>query len=419
MRLSRFGEKFTGHAGILDLMDDLGQALAGSEQVYMMGGGNPSHIPAVQERLRLNMEHLLRDDGAFERLIGNYAPPQGEPGFIRALASLLRREYGWPIGPENIALTNGSQNAFFFLFNMFAGPMSDGTCRQILLPLAPEYIGYADVGLSDDFFRSVRPEIEMIGKHTFKYRVDFGAIHMDDSVGAICVSRPTNPTGNVLTDEEIQRLSDMARERQIPLIIDNAYGTPFPHIIFTDAQPFWDEHIILLMSLSKLGLPGPRTGIVIANEHIVRGITALNAITNLAPNPVGAALVREWMESGAIIHISRDIIQPYYRERAEQALAWLHQEMDDLPFSVHLAEGAIFLWLWFQHLPITSRELYERLKARRVVVVPGQYFFPGLQEEWRHKYECIRMTYSQDAETVRTGIRIISEVVHRVYDNGA
>jgi len=76
----------------------------------------------------------------------------------------------------------------------------------------------------------------------------------------------------------------------------------------------------------------------------------------------------------------------------------------------------MFLWLWFKDLPITSQELYERLKERRVIVVPGHYFFPGLNEEWRHKHECIRMTYSQDEETVREGIRIIGEVVRRAYD---
>ena len=39
------------------------------------------------------------------------------------------------------------ESAFFYLFNMLAGEFSDGTMGRILLPLAPEYIGYADQGL--------------------------------------------------------------------------------------------------------------------------------------------------------------------------------------------------------------------------------------------------------------------------------
>ena len=45
-------------------------------------------------------------------------------------------------------------------------------------------------------------------------------------IGAICCSRPTNPTGNVLTDGEMARLDTLAQEHGIPLIIDNAYGIP-------------------------------------------------------------------------------------------------------------------------------------------------------------------------------------------------
>ena len=416
MRFSRFGQRFTGDAGILRLMDDLGRALATKERVYMMGGGNPAHIPAVEERFHRAAQRLLDTEGAFERAVGNYPAPQGDVAFIQALAQLLRRELGWNVGPENIALTNGSQTTFFYLFNLFAGEYEDGTFKKILLPLAPEYIGYADVGITPDIFVSVRPDITFLDEHTFKYRVNFDALRVDESIGAIAVSRPTNPTGNVLTDEEISHLSKLAREHGIPFIIDNAYGVPFPHMIFTEAQPIWDDHIVVCMSLSKLGLPGVRTGIIVANEDIIRAVSALNAIISLAPTSMGAALVHELVESGEIIDISRNIIRPYYQRMAAKSIEWLQAELDGLPFYIHAAEGAMFLWLWFRDLPITGYELYERLKERRVIVVPGHYFFPGLQEEWTHKHECIRMTYSQDEESVREGIRIIGDVVRRAYD---
>jgi valine--pyruvate aminotransferase len=46
----------------------------------------------------------------------------------------------------------------------------------------------------------------------------------------------------------------------------------------------------------------------------------------------------------------------------------------------------------------------------------GHHFFPGLKEDWRHKNECLRMTYSQDPETVAAGIKIIAEEVRRACD---
>ena len=53
MKLSKFGNKFTGHSGILSLMDDLGAAMAaGSGDVLMLGGGNPGRVPAMEAMFR-------------------------------------------------------------------------------------------------------------------------------------------------------------------------------------------------------------------------------------------------------------------------------------------------------------------------------------------------------------------------------
>ena len=216
MDFSDFGKRFAGEIGIGELMDDLGDALVADPAPLMLGGGNPAHVPEVQAVFKKRMEDILSNHGEFERVIGNYDTPQGAKAFIGALAELFRGEFGWDIGPENIALTNGSQNAFFSLFNLFAGKFDGAISKQILLPLAPEYIGYSEVGLESDFFRSARPDIEILNDRLFKYRVDFDQLKVDDRVGAVCFSRPTNPTGNVVTDQEVSRLRDLAMHREFP-----------------------------------------------------------------------------------------------------------------------------------------------------------------------------------------------------------
>ena len=163
MRFSRFGQRLTCDAGILSLMDDLGSARNDYEgEMMMMGGGNPGHVPEFQDLLRSHLQEICSDRAAFDELVGAYSPPQGDAAFIAVLADLLSRQYGRPVGPENICLTNGSQTAFFMLFNLFAGEHPNGSRKKICLPLAPEYIGYADLGLCDDFFVSTKPKIERI-----------------------------------------------------------------------------------------------------------------------------------------------------------------------------------------------------------------------------------------------------------------
>lgn len=415
MRFSAFGEKLSAGAGILSLMEDLGLALAEGGKI-MMGGGNPGLIPEIQAVMRARLQEIANDEASLRRLIGIYDPPRGDGEFLQALAALLRREYGWDLSEENLCLTHGSQGAFFLLFNILAGRYADGSRRKILLPMAPEYIGYADLGLEPDLFTSVRPRIETIGAHSFKYRVDFDRIAITEEIGAICVSRPTNPTGNVLTDAEIAGLARLAEQHDIPLIIDGAYGLPFPGMIYAKAAPVWNKNLILCLSLSKFGLPAVRTGIVIADRRIIGLLSGVNAVVNLAPSSFGAMLVTNIVQSGEILRLSREVVRPFYERKRDLALAAVTEAFAGLPYRVHVAEGAFFLWMWFPGLPVPSRVVYERLKARGVVVVSGDYFFPGLAPGWEHTGECLRLTYSQDEVEVRQGIGIIADEIRRVFD---
>ncbi len=404
MQFSKFGEKFNQYSGITQLMDDLNDGLR-TPGAIMLGGGNPAAIPAMLDYFRQASEEMLAS-GELVAALANYDGPQGKDAFVKALAQLFRETYGWDISEKNISLTNGSQSGFFYLFNLLAGKQPDGSHKKVLLPIAPEYIGYGDAGIDEDIFVSYHPEIELLDNGLFKYHVDFEQLTVDDSVAAICASRPTNPTGNVLTDEEVRKLDKLARENNIPLIIDNAYGLPFPNIIFEDVEPFWNENTILCMSLSKLGLPGVRCGIVIASEEITQALTNMNGIISLAPGSVGPALANHIIGKGDLLKLSSEVIKPFYKQKSQRAVELLQEAITDERFRIHKPEGAIFLWLWFDELPITTMELYQRLKARGVLIVPGEYFFIGQKDEWDHAHQCLRMNYVQDDEMMQKALRL-------------
>ena len=416
-QFSKFGQHLAAGSGIGELMDDLGNALASaSPSLKMLGGGQPAHIPAIHAVWQQRVAEILAETGGLERSLTCYDPPRGNPLFLNAIAKLFRDSFGWDIGPQNVAVTSGGQSAFFFLFNLLAGEMPDGHHRRILLPLVPEYIGYANQGINGGLFHAVPPLIEVSGPHDFKYRVNFDQLHITPNIAAICASRPTNPTGNVLTDEEISQLSALAKHHGIPLILDNAYGTPFPNILFTSARPFWEPHVILTLSLSKLGLPGTRTGIVIGPPEIIRALSSMTAIAGLSNPNIGQQITLPLIESGRILELSRDLIRPFYQEkcaRARQAAADAFGE--DIDWFMHRSEGALFLWLWFPGLTITSQELYERLKQREVLIIPGHHFFFGLDDTtpWPHRHQCIRVSYAMDEEIVREGLEIIAQEVRK------
>jgi len=501
MKFSNFAAQFDRDSGILRLMNDLGQALDGrgrgadggddtpdrDRDIQMLGGGNPASIPAAEAVFRAEMAEFMARGDAFERMLGNYDSPQGNAAFIEALADSLARDFGWPISAANIAVTNGSQSAFGILFNLFAGEYPGGAFKKILLPLTPEYIGYADVGLgARPIFTANKPRIEDFlgdddgdgdthprprlkdcggdesedcggdesrgggdgdvgdgdvgdgdvgdggGGRLFKYRVDFDRVEAalagdggdagdttgDNRIGAVCISRPTNPTGNMVTDGELARLSELTRAAGLPLIVDGAYGLPFPGIVFGRAMPCWAPHMILCLSLSKLGMPGARTGIVIAPPEVIAQLTAANAIFALAPGRFGPSLATRLIKSGELSTLCADVIKPYYRKRSRAAIAQVAAEMADLPVRIHASEGAIFLWLWFPGLPISTETLYRRLKNRGVLVIAGRHFFPGLNAPWPHRDECIRVTFAAGESEVERGLSIIAEEARRAYTAG-
>ena len=418
MKLSLFGEKLTNGSGIVDLMQDLGSALNENPNMIFMGGGNPARIPQMEAVFKTQYKKLIESSEQLYSTTGVYQSPQGEQGFRREIAAMLNKQFDWPVTEENIAVSNGSQSAFYILFNLLAGQMPDGSFKSIHLPLTPEYIGYNDLGLSDNFFTGSKPEIELIGDDQFKYHVNFDDLSVGEDTAALCVSRPTNPTANMLTDDEIKHLDSIANKADIPLIIDGAYGVPFPNINFVDVESHWNNNTILVLSLSKLGLPGVRTGIVIASKEITQAFSNANTVINLASGNIGPSLTRDLFASNKIVDLSKQYVQPFYKQRSQQVMALFQQAMTDIPCRIHLSEGAIFLWLWFEGLPITSEDLYQRLKQRGVLVVSGHHFFAGIDHDWPHQHQCIRVSYGQDLSEIKQGIIIIAEEAKLAYQQG-
>ena len=240
MTFSLFGDKFTRHSGITLLMEDLNDGLR-TPGAIMLGGGNPAQIPEMQDYFQTLPPTCWKVAKRLMHCVTTTVH-RGKRSYSHCLPECCA-QLGWDIEPQNIALTNGSQSAFFYLFNLFAGRRADGRVkkccsrwhRNTLATLTPDW--------KKILFVSARPNIELLPEGQFKYHVDFEHLHIGEETGMICVSRPTNPTGNVITDEELLKLDALANQHGIPLVIDNAYGVPFPGIIFSESAPAMESGI--------------------------------------------------------------------------------------------------------------------------------------------------------------------------------
>ena len=386
-----------------------------------MSAGNPLILPEVEQLWRDCTAELLANSSEFGEVVCRYGSSQGYGPLISAIATDFNRRYNLNLSDRNILITPGSQTLYFYAANAFGGYIPNGNLKQIVLPLSPDYTGYGGVSLAPEALVAYKPTLDIdAAAHKFKYRPDFSQLTIAENTGCVIFSRPCNPTGNVLTDEEVQKIASLAAPFNVPVLIDSAYGPPFPALNFTEMTPVFGENILHCMSLSKAGLPGERIGVAIGDVKWIQVLESFQTNLCIHPSRYGQAIAARAINSGALAEISLQVIRPFYQNKFDVVENTLNQAMPkDLPWFLHRGEGAIFAWLWLKDLPVTDKEFYQQLKQVGVIVVPGSSFFPGLQENWPHKQQCLRISLTASDEEIAIGMQRLAKVAEQVYQQSS
>lgn len=414
--LSQFGEQMSQLTGVRAIMKDIIETLrsgAGKEFINL-SAGNPVILPEVEQLWRDCTADLL-DSKEYGEVVCRYGSSQGYAPLIDAVVKDFNHRYGLNLNSNNILITPGSQSLYFYGANAFGGYTKEGALRRVVLPLSPDYTGYGGVSLTPEALVAYKPTLDIdTTNHRFKYRPDFSQLQITEDTGCVIFSRPCNPTGNVLSDEEVNKIKTLAGVYDVPVLIDSAYAPPFPALNFTPMIPQFGDNIIHCMSLSKAGLPGERIGIAIGDSKLINILESFQTNAAIHSSRYGQAIAARAINSGQLAEISTSIIRPHYQKKLAILAETLDEQMPkDFAWFLHQGEGAIFAWLWLQDLSITDWKFYQKLKQIGVIAVPGSTFFPGLKEDWQHKKQCLRIsltaTESEIAEAMKRLARVINE----------
>lgn len=420
--LSHYGNEMSRLTGVRAIMKDIIETLrAGAGQEFInLSAGNPLIVPEVEQLWRDCTVDLLASS-EYGEVVCRYGASQGYQPLIEAIVHDFNQRYGLNLSDRNILITPGSQSLYFYATNAFGGYTSSGQLKKIVLPLSPDYTGYGGVTLTPEALVAYKPALDIDAPaHRFKYRPDFTQLEIDETTGCVLFSRPCNPTGNVLTDEEVRKIAALAAPYDVPVLIDSAYAPPFPALNFTEMAPIFGGNIIHCMSLSKAGLPGERIGIVIGDEQVVQVLECFQTNMCIHSPRYGQAIAARAIKSGALADIAANVIRPFYQNKIRIIESTLDQLMpNDIPWFLHRGEGAIFTWLWLKDLPMTDWELYQELKQVGVIVVPGSSFFPGLREDWDHTRQCVRISLTAGDKEIEVGMKRLTEVVKTIYQRSA
>jgi len=335
------------------------EARRAGKKVYSLNIGQPD-IPTPKEIL----DRLRSYD---ERNVP-YGPSQGLPEFIETLRGYYAR-VGLTVATEEIFVTTGGSEAILFVLGALA---DDGDEVVVFEPFYTNYSGFASlIGVKlvpvttraeDGYHLPPREAIEAkIGPKT----------------RAILVCTPNNPTGTVYTDEEMERLGAICRERGLFLVCDEVYRE-FAYDGRRQRSCLTllgiEDRVVMVDSLSKrVSLCGIRVGnIVSRNRELMAAILKFGQ-ARLCPPTLGqfAACALGDVPPSYIEGVIRD-----YQRRRDV----VYEALTAAPgVTVRKPEGAFYLCA---KLPIDDAERFAIFMLRdfavdgeTVMVAPADGFY--------------------------------------------
>jgi len=416
MELSAWGTKMAALSGIRSIMEDIAVTSTGADsgEWLNLSPGNPAAIPeAAATWQRLEQEAVA--DG-FAAASGRYGPSRGTDGLVQAIVRYFNQRYGWGISAQNVLVGPGSQLLCFIATTIFTGPHPGGN-RKLVLPATPDYTGYQGLNLEPGGIAGLPSRIVREDNRHFHYALEPGPLRQGEPPGMMLLSSPSNPACRSITAGELAELVSIAEAYDIPLVVDNAYGEPFPTITASSARPVHHPNVINCFTLSKAGLAGERIGFAIGGTQPISAMLSFLANCALHAPQLIQAVVARALDSGELDTLTASIIRPYYVNKRRSAEKLLEELLpSSIRWRLHSSDGGMFCWLWIDEPWFDDLTMYEEMKRRKVFIVPGRHFFVPSPEAPpdEHSTRCIRLSLSADESVIAEGTARLARALEQM-----
>lgn len=339
-------------------------------------------------------EHIKK---AAEASIANnhshYAPSNGTPGLRKAAADFLAEKYGQKYDPSEILITNGVTES---IYDFLTAVLNPGDVVLVPTPIFPLYIGDAlsmgatveQIDTSDDDFKLTPDKLQAA---LDKY---------GDRVKALVMNYPTNPTGVMYTQDELDALADVVRDKPIFVLADEIYSElnyDQPH---ASMEKTLHDQVVLMNGVSKArAMTGYRIGVVAAPKPILDQIAKIHqAITTTEPTPMQDA-AEEALADG------KDDALPMKKEFQKRRDV-LYDGLTQLGFECVKPKGAFYI---FAKIPAgleqdDTKFIYDLAEKGRVAVVAGSFFAKGGEGY-------IRLSYATSMDNIKEGLKRLKQYV--------
>jgi aspartate aminotransferase/aminotransferase len=318
----------------------------------------------------------------------HYSHSRGVPELRRRLAEYYGREYGVPVDPDReIIVTAGSKIAIHMSLMAVLNPGDE------VLVLEPAWVSYTE-------------QVKLCHGVPVMVPQDRSIFQLGEFVTprtrAIIVNNPNNPSGKVLTREELEHLHGLADRGNLFLLSDEAYSDFLLDGAFISCGALDPEkkHTIVCNSMSKnYGMSGWRIGYVIGRASLMDEVLKINQhLVTCPPTILQYYLERHFDE---ILDITRPQIADVVRRRRELAAFMDARGMSRLP-----GDATFYFFVSIARSALSSEEFCTRLLTEHhVSTVPGIGYGKSCDR-------FIRVSVGTESmERTREGLRLVAALI--------
>ncbi len=304
---------------------------------------------------------------------------------------------GVTCGPDNIIITNGSQQALDFLGKLFIGP------NEPVMVARPTYLGALQA------FNAYEP--------AYVHFPAPGAAWQGPApkLGYIMPDFQ-NPTGVSMTLEERHQALEMARRVGMPLIEDAAYeklrydGAALPSLLALDSEHeggIDNSRVIYCGTFSKTVVPALRLGWMVAPRAVIKKLVLIKQASDLHCSTLNQMVMHEVASKTLMANIGH--IRATYQARRDATLAAMAEHFPASVTWTH-PEGGMFIWATLPDGLNAAEVLRRAITEFRVAFVPGSAFFSDGTGK-----NTFRLSFSlNDKPQAEEGIRRLGQLLREV-----
>ena len=318
----------------------------------------------------------------------SYTTNAGIPELRQAASDYLQELYGLSYRPEDeILVTAGASEGIDIVLRTILTPGS-----EVLMP-APIYSGYEPVVR----LCGGEPVFIDTSQQDFKITADLIEPYITDKTRCIILSSPSNPTGTVLTKEEIHEIADLLKEKDIFVLSDEVYSEITfdgkEHISIASV-PGMKEKTIVINALSKShAMTGWRLGFTFAPSYITEELLKVHSFAAVCANSITQVAAVEALNRGMQTEEVLEMMTSYKKRRD-----YMYKRLTNMGLKVVKPEGAFYIFPEIPDAGLTSVEFVERMIAEaKVAAIPGTAFSP-------YGEGFIRISYAQSIPELETAM---------------